>query len=473
MNDLTPGVVGQSAPVIQPAPEVQRERGVFTEGSTMRHVVVMTATGSVGLIAIFMVDLLSLLYVSWLGDKSLTAGVGFATVLMFLAISVNIGLMIATSALVARALGSGDRAAARRLGASATVHLALVSGLVVIGMYLAVPDLLRWIGATGEAHEVAMRFLWISLPSNVLMALGMGFSGILRAIGDARRAMNVTLSGGIATAVADPVLIFGLGLGTDGAAIGLIVARVVFFVMGWYGVVRVHGLLARPATAAVLADLRPMLAVAGPAILTNVATPVSSAFVAAISARFGDQVIAANAVIDRLVPVAFAALFALTGAVGPILSQNWGAGLFPRIRQALADALLFTTLYVGAIWLLLALAAPLIVELFALTGMAADMVLFFCRTSGAVWLCIGFLFVANSAFNNLGFPFYSTAFNWARATLGTLPFVWLGAEWFGPPGIIIGIGVGASAFGIAAVVTAFRAVRRLERVAAVQAGERA
>jgi hypothetical protein len=40
-------------------------RAVFTEGSTMRHVIVMTAATSVGLMAIFVVDLLSLLYVSW------------------------------------------------------------------------------------------------------------------------------------------------------------------------------------------------------------------------------------------------------------------------------------------------------------------------------------------------------------------------------------------------------------------------
>ena len=44
----------------------------FVSGSTMRHVAVMTGTGSVGLLAIFVVDLLSLLYISWLGDPRLT-----------------------------------------------------------------------------------------------------------------------------------------------------------------------------------------------------------------------------------------------------------------------------------------------------------------------------------------------------------------------------------------------------------------
>ena len=67
-------------------------------------------------------------------------------------------------------------------------------------------------------------------------------------------------------------------------------------------------------------------------VLTNVATPVASGFVASVLARFGDETVAAIAIIDRLVPVAFGGVFAISGAVGPILAQNWGAGRFDRMR---------------------------------------------------------------------------------------------------------------------------------------------
>ena len=80
----------------------------------MRHVVVMTLTGAIGLMAIFLVDLLSLIYVSHLGDTFLTAAVGYASTVMFFAMSINIGMVIATTAVVARALGAGDREGARR-----------------------------------------------------------------------------------------------------------------------------------------------------------------------------------------------------------------------------------------------------------------------------------------------------------------------------------------------------------------------
>src|SRR3712207_7308684 len=98
-----------------------------------------------------------------------------------------------------------------------------------------------------------------------------------------------------------------------------------------------------------------MFAIAVPAVLTNVATPVASAFFAGVLARFGDQAIAGIAVVDRLVPVAFGGLFALSRALGPILGQNWGAGHFGRKRPAPRDGMLFLGVYFSVVWLVLLL----------------------------------------------------------------------------------------------------------------------
>ena len=78
---------------------------------------------------------------------------------------------------------------------------------------------------------------------------------------------------------------------------------------------------------------------------------------------------------------------------------------------------------------------------------------------------LSLVFVANASFNNLGYPLLSTFFNWGRATLGMIPFAWYGAEVAGPKGALIGIRAGSVAFGIAAIITAFWTIRRLERQA--------
>ena len=447
-------------PLRAPPPNPSPPR--FVTGSTMRHVAVMTGTGSVGLVAVFAVDLLSLLYVSWLGDPALTAGVGLATIVLFFAVSINVGLMIAVGALVSRSLGAGERDRARRLASSACAHMVVAGLAVTLVLLPLLPWLLHLLGATPETAAVAKRFLWITLPSNFLMALGMGFSGVLRAVGDARRSMYVTLAGGIVTAALDPLLIFGLHLGTDGAAIATVVSRMVFVVVGFRGAVGVHRLVARPRLDAALRDARALYAIAAPAVLTNIATPIAGGFVTGVVARFGETAIAASATIDRLVPVAFGGLFALSGAIGPILGQNWGAGRFDRMRRSLRDGIVFTALYVGAVWALLLVLRHPLVALFKATGPGADLLLFFCLVAGPTWFFIGLLFLANASFNNLGFPLLSTLFNWGRATIGTMPHAVVGANVAGPEGAIGAIGVGAVDFGTAAIAAAFRTVGRLE-----------
>ncbi len=264
------------------------------------------------------------------------------------------------------------------------------------------------------------------------------------------------------TAVLDPLFIFGLGLGSNGAALAIVLSRFLFAGMAFRFATRVHDLLARPTLRDILSDARPMYAIAVPAVLTNVATPLANGVFASVIARYGDQAIAAAAIIDRLVPVAFGGLFALSGAVGPILGQNWGARRYDRMRQALKDSVVFMGTYVLVVWILLiALRTPL-VFLFNAQGVTAELVRFFCLVSGFMWFFIGLLFVANASFNNLGFPLLSTGFNWARATLGIVPFAFLGAHLGGPKGAIAGVALGSVAFGIAAIVTAFWTVRTLE-----------
>jgi putative MATE family efflux protein len=429
----------------------------------MRHVVVMTATGSVGLIAVFLVDVLNLYYISLLGKEELSAAIGFAGTLLFFTLSVAIGLTIATGALVSRALGRGDREAAARAGGASLVFSVAILAALSAAAFPFLEELLFALGARGRTLELAVSYMQIVLPSSPLIAAGMGAAGILRGVGDARRAMFITLAGAIVAAIVDPILIFALDLELTGAAIATVISRVVILLVGLHGAIIVHRLVNVGTWRTMMQTARPFFAIGVPAIMTQLATPVGNAYVTIEIARYGDDAVAAWAIIGRLVPVAFGAIFSLSGAVGPILGQNYGAGLYHRLQQTMRDALIFTLLYSVAAWALLALFRVEIAELFGATGETLNLIVFFCLLVAGSFLFNGALFVANAAFNNLGHAFWSTLFNWGRATLGTFPFVWAGGRWFGAEGVLAGWGLGAVVFGVASMVVCFRIIARLER----------
>ena len=275
----------------------------------MRHVVVMASTGAIGLVAIFMVDLANLFYISLLGQKELAAAIGYAATIMFFAVSVCIGFTIAATALTAREIGAGNERKAKAHAGASLILMFTIGVLMAIVFYLSIDWSLKLLGASGETREIAAGFMRITLPSIPLLGLGMGCAGLLRAVGDARRAMYVTLSSGIAAAFIDPLLIFYFDLGITGAALSVVIVRFLFVIVGFHGTLVVHKMVALPTGAEMVDYLQPFFKIGGPAVLTQIATPVGNAYITGAIAPFGDDAVAGWAVIGRIIPLAFAAYF--------------------------------------------------------------------------------------------------------------------------------------------------------------------
>jgi putative MATE family efflux protein len=432
------------------------EQAKFLTGSLFKHVAVMSLTSSVGLMAIFAVDFVDMIFISMLGKAELAAAVGYAGAILFFTSSFGIGMAIAAGALVAQALGGGDAAEARVKASHALIYVFVFGAIFAAAVWVNVDTLVALMGATGETAELAAHYLRIIIPSLPILILGMVGGAVLRAHGAARAAMMATIWGGAVNAFLDPILIFGLGLDLTGAALASVAARVTIAAMSLRPIIRNHGGLDRPEIAGLVRDLRPVLAIALPAILTQLATPIGQAFVTRSMAEFGEAAVAGMAIVGRLTPLSFAVVFALSGAVGPIIGQNHGAHDEVRVKWAFREAILFVALCVAAIAAaLFALRGP-IVTLFEAEGVARNLVYLFCGPLALAFFFNGVIFVANAAFNNLGHPFWSTWVNWGRHTLGTIPFVMAGAAIWGAPGVLIGQAAGGVIFGALAWVMAVR-----------------
>lgn len=443
-------------------PDAPRPKAKFLEGDLMRHVVVMSLAASAGLVSVFLVDFVDLYFISLLGKKELAAAVGFAGTVLFFTISITIGLMIAMSALAARRIGCGEENEARRIATSVLVVSVAIGLAVGAAVWLAAPQILALMGATGETKALAVRYLRIVTFGTPVGAAAMVCSGLLRAHGDARRAMNATLAAGAVNAILDPILIFGVGLGLDGAALASVAARLAMMTTALLPIIKHYGGFAPFDGAHFRRDLKPIFAIAGPAILTNIATPVGYFIITRAIAPFGDAAVAGYAVVGRLTPLAFCVIFALSGAVGPIVGQNFGARDYPRVRETLRKAMVFTGVYTLGAWALLFALSGVIAESFGLTGEGGRLIFWFAALVAPLFFFNGMLFVANATFNNLNRAIWSTFLNWGRNTIGIAPFVWLGADLAGAPGVLVGQAAGGVIFGALGVRLGFRLIADFE-----------
>ena len=439
------------------------EKAVFTRGATMRHVLVMTGASATGLLTMFGADVVDMYFLTLLGEQALVASVGFAGTLIYFLVSISIGLQIALGALVARSEGAYRRDLAGRYCSSALLFNGVLAVLMSVVGWVFLEDLLVLLGARGLALDYAIRYAQILMLSIPILVIGMSAAAGVRAVGDARRAMWATVYGALTNAALDPLFIFTFGWGLEGAAWASVASRVVTLVIAWRALIGVHHLPRRVSYPQFRADIRPIMAIAGQAVLTNLATPIGNSFVLRTLSEFGDGAVAGAAIMGRIAPVAFCAVFALSGAIGPIIGQNAGAGFYDRVRSTLGNALLFNLVYVILVWLLLILLTEPIIATFSASDEAADLIRFYNTFLVGAFFFNGTLFAANASFNNLSRAKWATAFNFSKVLLGIIPGVYFGAQLFGARGVLAGEALGMTVFGALGIVAAFVLTRRLQR----------
>lgn len=437
----------------------------LTQGSTFKHVVYMSATGALGLMCMFLVDLVDMLFLSMLDEKEAVAAVGFASTIMFFTISLSIAVSISATALVSRAIGEGQIELAKRRAVNVLVFGTLFSLVVVWLLWPNIAFILSYIGATGRTLELSTEYLQILIIGMPAIMIGMIGSGIMRALGDARRAMYATLIGGLINAVLDPIFIFALDMGVQGAAIASLIARFSMVAVSYYGVVHVHKMLGRFDLMDFIKDVKPMCVIAVPAMLTNMSSPLANAIVMEHTASFGDDAVAAVAIIGRIIPVVFGGIFALSGAVGPILGQNYGAGRFDRMHSTINSAVIYAFGYCLVLCVILYQLQEWLAVTFNASQESADIIRFFATFVSFSFFFQSLLFIAIAVFNNLGKPLNSTLLNFGRATLGTWPLITFFALFMGAQGVLFGQAIGSVIFGCLGFYMARNYIKVLEQKA--------
>ena len=160
----------------------------FLTSAPMRHVAGMSATASIGLMAMFVVDFVDMIFISILGYAALAAAIGYAGSILFFTTSFGIGIAIAAGALVARALRSGDEELARSKASHALFYGVVLGAIFAAAVWFNVLNLVTLVGASGETAELASS------------------------------SMYVTILGGVVNAILDPIFIFALDMNLAGAA---------------------------------------------------------------------------------------------------------------------------------------------------------------------------------------------------------------------------------------------------------------
>ena len=409
----------------------------FTTGPVVHHLIRVTLANSISLLSLYFVDILAMYWLSRSPDAHVLAAIGLVSILQFFVISICLGLSSAMMTLISRYVGAGNPEGARIVATSSLMGMLCLAAVVAVALVIFGSSALLLLGAKDRVFELAKGYLHLLAPAFVVMAMSQVCVYVLLAHGYSNRAMAVVLSGTATVAVLDPIFIVELGWGLDGAAASYAIARTVALVMGLVFISK-YTLMKVPKWVDSLPELRSVIALAVPTVVSNLAPGVAVAYVISQFATYGPEILAAATVTDRILQFTFGAFFALPGAIAPVLGQNLGARLYDRVYSTIRWGAVLVVVFGVTVSLLLITFSGLIASAFHLTPAGRELVLLFCWMGGAAWTLIGLQFVALPTFNVMRKPLLSAIANWSRATVGTVPFVIVGASYSGAHGVLAG-----------------------------------
>lgn len=437
----------------------------LTRGSIRGHLVTQTLPMIVGVAAVMSIGLVDAYFIGQLGSEALAA-ISFIFPISVAVASLGVGMMVGINSVISRALGEGDSdRAARR--ANFGIVLSVAFG-VLIGslLYLLLDPLFSLMAASSEQLPLIRSYMQpFALGFPLMMAI-MGINGVLRGQGEARKTSYVSITYAAANWVLDPILITGAfgyeGLGMVGAAYATLI--------GWgFGIAMGIWLIrqaAIPISFKLLGQCRigesttAILGVAGPAAFSNAINPIGLSVLTALIASESAAAVAGFGAAGRVQSFAVVPLLGLSGAIGAIIGQNWGARQYARAREAMWLAGLFCVGYGLITAAMLSWGGRWFADFFTEDPAIIDEFASYLRIAAWGYAGFGLLIVANGALNALDKANSALMQSSVRVFLVMLPLGWLAREFYGSSAIYAAELAANLVGGTVAVLVVWRAMRR-------------
>ena len=407
-------------------------------------------------------------YFAGLVSTQALASLSLSLPVFFIIIAAGTGVSTGTTALIANALGAGNREEARLYavqGISFGILTALA--LTVFGLLIS-PFLFGVLGAKGEYLSMVLDYMNTLFLGTVLFLVLYMFNAVLNGQGETKPFRNVLIAGFFLNIGLDPWFIYGgLGvpaMGVVGIALATLVAEAVGCVYLGYKVVHT-GLVSRKDLANALPRLEPFKEIArqGLPASVNLLTVGMGIFVITyFVSLFGKEAVAAYGSAMRVEQIVLVPSIGLNVATLTLVAQNNGAQLFDRIKQTLRISLFYGAVLMGIGTVLVLAGAKVLMTFFTDDPSVIRIGATYLRIDALVFYAYVVLFVHVAALQGMKRPMYALWIGLYRQIVAPAILFWSLIHVFetGLTGIWWGI---FSVTWSAALFTLFYARRRIGR----------
>ena len=339
-----------------------REKNDFSKGSIPKTILRLSVPMTVAQLINILYNMVDRMFIGHMaGDGRLAlTGVGITMPIITILIGFANLCGMGGSPLSAMARGRGDNDEAESImGNAFSMLLILGVALTALGLVIKRP-LLYLFGASDATFPYANAYLTVYLLGTVMVMISLGMNPFINSQGFAKTGMLTVTIGAVANVILDPILIYACHMGVRGAALATILSQTLSaawafrFLTGRRAILRLRLSRMRLRAKTVLRILS--LGISN-FTLSFTTCLVQSLCNKLLQVHGGDLFVSVMTVINSIREFGFAAINGVTNGASPVISFNYGAHRFDRIRETIR-VLTVSAFGCAFIWWALTLAIP-------------------------------------------------------------------------------------------------------------------
>ena len=415
-----------------------------------------------GVLSLMSFQLVDSAFIGQLGILPLAAQ-GFTMPLQMVIIGLQVGLGIATTAVIARVLGAQQPQKAKQLGGLVIILGAVMVFTMCLIIWFSRGPILSLLGAQSDVFPVIDSYWPVWLASCWTGAMIYFAYSVCRANGDTKLPGLMMVITSILNMILDPIFIFHFDLGLNGAAWATILSFSIGFCIILPSIFKRHWISFSWHDLPIAQSIKELNAVMSPAMMSQLLPPLSSLMATKIIAGFGAAAVAGWAMASRIEFFAIVVVLALTMSIPPMVGKMLGAKQFDDIQKLIRIAAKFVlTWQIGLAILLFIVAKPL-ANLLSTDSNVISVIQAYLMWVPISLSSLGICMLMVSVCNALGVSMRALTISILRLFACFLPMIWLGSTLFGLHGVFMGALVGNTMAGIMAWIMYNKAVHNLQK----------
>lgn len=355
-------------------------------------------------------------------------------------IIIGLGMMFGAgaSSYISRLLGKGDNEQADKTASTSLFSGLLVGAIIIIGIMVFLDPVLTALGSTETILPYARAYAKIYVTGSIINVFTVMMNNLLTAQGATKFTMIAMLTGSIANVILDPVMIYGMDLGIEGAAIATVIslcinmALYIGYIAKKKGVLRFSVRNIDPSKT-IYAEV---LKIGIPVLLFQMLASVAMGSINTAAKPYGDYAVAAMGAVTRIMTVVTYVVFGFLKGFQPFAGYNYGAKKYERLKKSIRLCMIWSTVFCIVAAIVLFIFADPIVSLFGTNTEMVDIAAKALRLNAVLFITFGFQMVYASLYLAIGKSLVGSVLSLSRQGIFFFPLVLVLPHVMGLTGVV-------------------------------------